>query len=102
MSTELLVQAVTIPSLDAGAALQVLADRWIEEGWKTGLVTAEGHDPDRARRKFLGHVFCRAWRELMGPFAPFSMRYRLGGALTESDCWVVLSNTEGKDGEQRT
>jgi hypothetical protein len=89
ITTDLLHQATTVPSLDAESALEVLADLWLEEGWTTGQVTAEHHDPALARQKFLGHAFCRAWRELMGPFQPYSMRYRLGGPLNNEDCWVL-------------
>lgn len=85
--------ATTTPLLEARGALEVLADHYLEQNWRTGLVTSDRHNPECARLKFLGHVFCRAWRELMGPFAPYAMPGRIGGALSEHQCWVRLSQS---------
>lgn len=92
---DLVVQALTTPSLGAEAALHVLADLYLEEGRRSGLVTAEHHDPDRARRKYLGHVFCDAWRGILGAHSPYDMALRTGstGPLLEHHCWVLLRHT---------
>lgn len=87
LNRELCEKAVAIPSLDAAAALEVLADHLLERGFTTGLVTSEEHDRDRARRRFLGYVFLRARTELE-PRHQCSMRYRISGPLEEDHCWV--------------
>lgn len=92
MITELCEQATATPSLDAESALQVLADLWLEQGWRTGVVTSDMHDPELARLKYLGHVFCRAWSEIAINPADYRMAARIGGPLYDSQCWVRLPN----------
>lgn len=82
--------ATTIPSLDAESSLHVLADLLLESGFKNGLVTAEHHDKDRARQRYLAAVFVYAWRKLCNPSPNYTLPYRLSGPVEEIEAWVEL------------